>query len=612
MSYRIRAALAVTAAVTCITGAVTTLPAVPAQARPLTPAAAAALPPPGTVIDGDTLVPSSPAVLNPPDPAFTSEPQQPPLAAPAWPGAGTADLALRPGQPGTPGGLPLSVMLAGPAPAGQQDVPVQVSELSQAQVQAMGGQGIAFQLTRTTAGGTPVPVQVTADYSGFAQAYGGNFASRLVLAQLPACAIATPQDPACTASPSYLPDSNDPAAGTITATVDAAPQAQQGQEPVYVLMSAPSGHDGTYRATGLRQSQAWDVGLQAGDFTYSYPVPLPTPPVGTAPDLELDYDSASVDGMTSATNPQAGWAGIGWDLSAPYIQRIYTTCAATGDDCWHSPDSSPQHAEYQLSMGGESTGLVQDSSGTWHAQDDDGWKIEDHTGGPNADRYGQYWMLIAPDGTSYRFGYDSDANWTEPVVSPSVGQPCYNGRLQPCTRTWRWNLDTETDPDGNAITYSYTTETNYYRRTGTSSDVEYVRGGFLHDVTYGGAAGAASDQAEFFYEPRCTELATMTPAADAECPEIDKEHASSYPDVPMDLLCGKGQACSEHSPSFFITSRLNYIQTQVWDGRVADDRHWANVTRIQASMTFPKRTTGPARTCGCSPCRSPGNTTAPS
>jgi RHS repeat-associated protein len=224
------------------------------------------------------------------------------------------------------------------------------------------------------------------------------------------------------------------------------------------------------------------------------------------------------------------------------------------------------------------------------AQDDAGWKIEDDTQGPNHDRYGEYWTLITPDGTRYRFGYDAGSNWTEPVVSPKVGQPCHNGLGQPCTRTWRWNLDQEQDTNGNTISYGYTTETNHYRRTGTSDDAGYVRGGFLHDVTYGGSDGAPSDQAEFFYVPRCKELATGgDPGEDAKCPEIDKEHASSYPDVPMDLMCEKD--CTEHSPSFFITSRLNYIQTQVWDGRTSDGMHphWADVTRIQAGMRFPPK-----------------------
>ncbi len=40
-------------------------------------------------------------------------------------------------------------------------------------------------------------MRVGVDYSSFAQAYGGNYGSRLKLVELPACALTTPQVTAC-------------------------------------------------------------------------------------------------------------------------------------------------------------------------------------------------------------------------------------------------------------------------------------------------------------------------------------------------------------------------------------------------------------------------------
>jgi hypothetical protein len=38
--------------------------------------------------------------------------------------------------------------------------------------------------------------------------------------------------------------------------------------------------------------------------------------------------------------------------------------------------------------------------------------------------------------------------------------------------------------------------------------------------------------------------------------------ASQYPDVPYDLNCASGATCSEYSPSFFSTVRLDSITTK--------------------------------------------------
>jgi hypothetical protein len=62
-------------------------------------------------------------------------------------------------------------------------------------------------------------------------------------------------------------------------------------------------------------------GGRAGD--HLYPLDLPAPPYGSAPDLALSYDSGTVDGRTSNSNNQASWVGQGWSISPPDIEREY-------------------------------------------------------------------------------------------------------------------------------------------------------------------------------------------------------------------------------------------------------------------------------------------------
>ncbi len=51
-------------------------------------------------------------------------------------------------------------------------------------------------------------VSMSIDYSGFRDVYGGDWAQRLRLVQLPACAVTTPTVPACQKQ-TALPSTND-------------------------------------------------------------------------------------------------------------------------------------------------------------------------------------------------------------------------------------------------------------------------------------------------------------------------------------------------------------------------------------------------------------------
>ncbi|MER6335214.1 hypothetical protein ABT298_39210 [Streptomyces sp. NPDC001034] len=273
---------------------------------------------------------------------------------------------------------------------------VDVRVLDRAGVALVGGVGLGLQVTRTDGVASPGQVQVTIDYSGFKYAYGGDFASRLRLMKMPACALQTPQAEGCT-DREFVPAQNDTVKGSLIATVVAEPgsdglssQLDSGSSSVYALSTGSSSDQGDYRASTLSATGSWAVSTGSGAFTYNLPIQLPAPAMGSAPSLALSYNSQSVDGRTSATNNQASWVGMGWDLNVGYIERRYRNCSedglkTIGDLCWDSPNTAaePDGAVYVISLNGVTSTLVQDNNGTgsYHVQDDPGWHVQHLFGG---------------------------------------------------------------------------------------------------------------------------------------------------------------------------------------------------------------------------------------
>lgn len=496
-----------------------------------------------------------------------------PLPAPRWPGAGTAEVTVAPGRRLRAGTLPVTLSVPRGV-AGPERVTVDV--LDQAQTRALGGVGVALRVTGE--GARRGPVDVGVDYSGFRYAFGGNFADRLRLMRVPACATR-----GCRFAPKPVAARNDLSAGRLTAQVDTA------STDVLVVTAVASGSQtGDYRATDLRPSAKWQTGLQSGSFTENYPLTLP-PSVGDdPPDIGLEYDSGSVDGRTSATNNQASWVGLGWDVGMGFIERQYKSCVDDGDPfhadlCWSSPYSNDEEgAVYTMSLNGVSTELIKTADGTFRMRDDQGWRVQHLFGGPNDDNTGEYWVLSTPDGTSYYFGQRTDSNWTVPVVGDDTGEPCHATAPVPCRQSWRWNLDRIVDPNGNTTAVYWTKETNNYTQANGGATYKYDRGGYLDRVEYGmrGTEHAAA-QVDFTATPRCTQRVTNPTIT---CPAATPAAGSSYPDVPVDLICLDGTTCTKQSPSFFVTSRLESIVARVWD---VPTSAWVDVTRWVPSFAFP-------------------------
>ncbi|WP_406131653.1 polymorphic toxin-type HINT domain-containing protein [Streptomyces sp. NBC_00989] len=494
------------------------------------------------------------------------------------------------------GGLPVSLSRTAGAKSASGTAGVQV--LSRKTAAAAGIKGVLLTASASGDGNAKISV----DYSAFASAYGGDWAGRLHLVQLPACALTTPDKAACRVQ-TPLDSHNNIRGQSVSATVPL------GQTPVQqsdtrasrssartaelsqgtaasatvLALTATSGESasgsGNYSASPLSSSSSWQAGGSSGAFTWSYPLSTPPAAAGPAPSLSLGYDSGSTDGKTASTNNQSTQVGEGFDLSeSSYIERSYASCDDDGqtdkhDECWKYDNAS-------LVLNGKSTELVKnDADGAWHLKDDDASTVTHSTGADNDDDgvtgndgKGEYWTVTTGDGTQYVFGLNklpgADAQrtnsvWTAPVFGDDSGEPGYDQGSsfadRSLTQAWRWNLDYVVDLHGNAMSYWYTAETNYYPKNGASTaNTKYTRGGHLDKILYGQRAstlftGTASDEVTFSYDERCTA---------SDCSSLTDSTSDNWPDVPFDAICASGaDDCNSDSPSFFSRKRLTGIDT---------------------------------------------------
>ncbi|MFB6719398.1 RHS repeat-associated core domain-containing protein [Kribbella sp. NPDC056345] len=521
-----------------------------------------------------------------PSTAGTARPQATPTKV-VWPTAGTATVELTgSSRSRSAGAVSLQPVTGGPEQ-------VTVATYDHKVAEKLGGHGLALKLTRADGSRRSAPVGVSVDISGFAGAYGGNFESRLRLIAKPACALKTPAAAACATS-RPVPSKLDLVNHKLTATL---PAAQQGL--VYVVAAAPNGEAGSYTATKLSSSSKWSVGLQSGDFNWSYPIPKVAALSGKAPDLDLSYSSQSVDGMTASENAQPSWAGLGWNLDTPYLERRYNGCSDdggdTGDLCWAGD-------QLMLSLEGTSSELVKDKAAggdVWRAKQDPGWRVERKKDADNGDNDGEYWVVQTPQGMTFTFGRGKQATtgtatnsvFTAPVFGDDDGEPCHKSSVEDswCTQAWRWNLDGVVDAHGNSTTYFYETEKNRYARNGESGkSTDYIRGGHVRDIVYSQRSGeegtTAPARLHFTTELRCIEAN----GGSGTCPAFDKDHASSYPDVPMDQVCtGSCTGDEQKSPSFFTNQLLRSVTSQRNDGT-----DFVDVDRVDFTYSFPKPSDG--------------------
>jgi RHS repeat-associated protein len=548
------------------------------------------------------------------------------VSATAWPKAASAVVDLpdagtqagggvRETTPAPVPGMPVSIAAASakqvagsPGSALAQAAKVTVTIVDHPKASRAGVDAVLMSLARADGGTVAAPTQVALDYAGFADAFGGNFADRLTLVALPACALTTPQVSACrTQTP--LAFTNDRANHRLL--TDVTIPAATAPPIALAATSGPSGANGDYSATPLKDSDTWAGGDNEGSFTYRYPITVPPTLGGSAPTVALGYDSASIDGRTSVSNAQGSWVGDGWDYSPGYIERSYKPCSKDGfstssDECWGIPNAT-------ISFGGRGGELVKDdSTGMWRIAGDDGSRVELLSGADNGnsgDR-GQYWRVTTTDGTQYYFGANRlpGGNGQDPATYSAWGMPVFgsaspagkacadptNADPSACRTGWRWNLDFVVDPHGNLTRYTYAREENFYLRGAAKSPTEYQAGGYLAQIDYGWrtgditntavhpaanvvftpAARCVSDVGQAGYNSLCP-TAPVTVTGGIASTGITSGNAAAFVDTPFDQHCTAagtvdgskgGAACTDYTPTFFNTERLSRITTNVWNG----------------------------------------------
>jgi RHS repeat-associated protein len=548
------------------------------------------------------------------------------LPAPAWPtgssvvaltgaagahSAGTLPVTLGPGRAAGSSGKTAAVADASAATPAKASVTIE----PRAAATAVGANGVLLALSRADGSPDQGSVAISLSYSQFQDAFGGDWAARLALVSLPACALTTPKLPACRVQ-HPVSFTNNPKTNTISATValpgatgasgtaspststkhaatsaaPAAPASALLAQPLVLAATSDTSSDagsggGDYTATSLKSnSGSWAAGGSADAFTWSYPFSAPAVPGGLEPSLALSYNSQSVDGLTSATNNQAPVVGDGWDMSDSFIERSYASChqnpsgsTQTYDNCWSSNN------QLTIDLNGQTSTLIKDdTTGAYHPQDDSNESVQYKTGAVNGAQSGEYWIVTTPDGTQYYFGLNQLPGYasgdaatnsvdTEPVYATASGQPCYNATFSSsyCSQAYRWNLDYVVDTHSDTVSYWYTKDTNYYAQdlgTSAASTSAYTRDSVLSKIEYGQRAGAVysstpAGEVGFTYNGRCNTSATGCATS-----TLSTSTASSWPDVPYDLNCASGATCSSQAPTFWSEDELTGIETEILDG----------------------------------------------
>ncbi|MEH0423309.1 RHS repeat-associated core domain-containing protein [Streptomyces sp. B21-083] len=535
----------------------------------------------------------------------------------AWPKAGkaTAEVSATREAAVTVGGLGMTMAQEPAVPVGKsakskretkatgpaEKVALSVHSQSAAKKAGVNGVLLTLDPARTTSG-KPAhdtdKLRVSLDYSSFKDVYGGNFGPRLRLVTLPVCALTAPEKKSCRTQTPVAGADNDAASQTLTGAVSA--RALAAGTPMLLAAAADSsGGGGDYSATPLSPTATWEAGGSTGDFTWNYPLRVPPATAGPAPNLSISYNSASVDGRTAGENNQTSVIGEGFSITESYIERKYGSCkddgqSGKGDLCW-------KYANATLVLNGKAVELVnactdkaacdtaalsQASGGSWKLKNEDGTRVEHLTGATsNGDDNTEYWKVTDASGIQYFFGKhrmpawsdngtaadDAVTNsvWTVPVFGDDSGEPCYKSTGfadSSCNQAWRWNLDYAVDPHGNASTYWYTRDPNYYSKNAdtTVNGTLYYRGGYLNRIDYGLRsdliyAKPAAQQVSFTYAERCV--------VSGGCSSLTADTKANWPDVPFDMICAASTKCTTQiGPAFFTRKRLTDVTTSVWTG----------------------------------------------
>jgi len=216
---------------------------------------------------------------------------------------------------------------------------LRVEVLDRAAAERAGVAGVLLRLSWVDSPSAAGAASVEVDYSGFRGVFGADWAARLGLVRLPACALVTAAGPGCSRG-EPLDARNNATTGRVWADVAVAAQVVSSAdrrlalalgEPVpdsggtvLAVMSVESsdGNAPDFSKTPLSPAFAWQAGTQSGDFSWSYPLRSPPAPAGAAPSVSLGYSSGAVDGRTNGQGAQTSWLGEGWSYEPGYVERF--------------------------------------------------------------------------------------------------------------------------------------------------------------------------------------------------------------------------------------------------------------------------------------------------
>ena len=164
---------------------------------------------------------------------------------------------------------------------------------------------------------------------------------------------------------------------------------------------------------GPGQVMASQVGLHSGAAMFSYPIELPPAKNGFKPNIQLNYNSSSVNEMKNKQSV-GSWVGIGWSLDLGAIScNVYNN-------------------QYSLDINGKSYEL-EEIGDYYYTVPESYYKIT---------RDGDTWHMYDREGNYYRFG--------------GVGSAIRSYRELPAERKYyRWDLTEIEDTNGNSVTIEY-------------------------------------------------------------------------------------------------------------------------------------------------------------
>ena len=218
-------------------------------------------------------------------------------------------------------------------------------------VAAVGVRGLLVSVSRVDGVGLSGAVEVGLDFSGFAEAFGAGFSSRVRLVSVVGCVWSGSSVVGCAGSAPVASARVDGTRGLVrgrvvvggdagvAGSVWAAGVGEGGEgwsgAVTLALVSGVSGEEGDFGVSPLGVAGSWAAGVSGGEFSYGVPVRVVPAAGGLAPSVGLSYSSGAVDGRTNASGGQSSWVGEGWGLEPGFIERSFRSCAddvATGVD----------------------------------------------------------------------------------------------------------------------------------------------------------------------------------------------------------------------------------------------------------------------------------------